>query len=210
MDTTCVFPPYCSFMEVLEILPFTGQHPTAPAARFPAAQARISWRSSSSYPFLDAKLFSDKSVSAMITTATISALPTAWVRLIPVKSGKISRGSPGWTACRRTTPYWFTWKTIVERTPAIIITIAIGNFGISFLDTIKITSAPIPIPKDNQFIFVIAWKMCSASSMNSPVPAGLPISFGICIIIIVTAIPLINPPITGVEIKSTILSACKR
>ena len=36
-DTAWVFPPYWSFMEVLEILPFTGQQPTAPEARLAAA-----------------------------------------------------------------------------------------------------------------------------------------------------------------------------
>lgn len=41
-DTACVFPSYCSFIDVLDILPFTGQHPTHAAAIFPIAQARIS------------------------------------------------------------------------------------------------------------------------------------------------------------------------
>ena len=49
--------------------------------------------------------------------------------------------------------------------------------------------------------------MCSASSMISPDPAELPISFGICMKIIVKEIPLMNPPITGVDIKFTIRSA---
>ena len=33
MDTTCVFPPYCSFIEVLDMLPLTGQQPTNAAAK---------------------------------------------------------------------------------------------------------------------------------------------------------------------------------
>ena len=37
--------------------------------------------------------------------------------------------------------------------------------------------------------------------------AELPISFGICMKIIVKEIPLMNPPITGVDIKFTIRSA---
>ena len=41
-DTAWVLPRYCTFMEERDTLPFTGQQPTAAAAIFPAAQARIS------------------------------------------------------------------------------------------------------------------------------------------------------------------------
>ena len=40
-----------------------------------------------------------------------------------------------------------------------------------------------------------------------PPAYGFPISFGICMKIIVKEIPLMNPPITGVDIKFTIRSA---
>ena len=46
IETACVFPPNCSFIEVLEILPFTGQLPVSAETIFPAAQAKISLLSS--------------------------------------------------------------------------------------------------------------------------------------------------------------------
>ena len=91
-----------------------------------------------------------------------------------------------------------------------MIMMAIGNLGIYFFARIRITSAPAPMANDSQFIYGREFQICFASSRNSPRPAGLPISFGTCIKMIVTAMPLIKPPMTGVEIKSTILSALRK
>ena len=91
-----------------------------------------------------------------------------------------------------------------------MITTAIGNFGITFLEIINIASAPIPNPTDTQFICNAVSYKCFNSSGSSPEPDLPPIIFGICIKIIVSAIPLINPPITGVEINVTSLPAFKK
>ena len=90
------------------------------------------------------------------------------------------------------------------------ITTAIGNFGITFLEIISIASAPTPNPTDTQLICSAVSYKCFNSSGSSPEPDLPPIIFGICIKIIVSAIPLIKPPITGVEINVTSLPAFKK
>ena len=82
--------------------------------------------------------------------------------------------------------------------------------GIIFPATRSNISAPAPSITDNQLISLPVCAICLISSGSSPDPAFPPNIFGICIKMIVSAIPLINPPITGVDIKSTILPAFKK
>ena len=157
-----------------------------------------------------AKLFSDNSVSDMITAAIIRLLPSACLRSIPAKWKCTSFGSPFSTASKSTTPCSSTRKHIVAATPAAMITIAAGNLGITFPATRSSSNAPTPSTTDSQLISLHVSAICLSSSGSSPDPAFPPRIFGICIRIIVSAIPLINPPITGVEMKSTILPAFKK
>ena len=83
-------------------------------------------------------------------------------------------------------------KPTVERTPRAIITIAMGNFGASFLNVRISTRAPSPMKRAKQLIFLAVSEdmLCQFQELSDP--AGLPISFGICIRMMVTAIPLIK------------------
>lgn len=67
---SCVLPSYCSLIAVRDTEPFIGQQPVKAAAIFPMENAKSSVLSSILYPFFCAKLFSARSVSAMMTTAT--------------------------------------------------------------------------------------------------------------------------------------------
>ena len=87
---------------------------------------------------------------------------------------------------------------------------AIGNFGTNFFARISRISAPTPMARDSTLICPSACPICFDSSRSSPLPAGLPISLGTCMRMMVTAMPLMNPPMTGVEMKSTILSARRK
>ena len=152
------------------------------------------------YPFFCAKLFSARSVSAMITTATDKLIVTTSSIGTNVRSGKLHRGSPGDTASNVLIPHSFIGKICVKTAPAAIITTAIGNFGIIFFAASKMTSEKIPKINDGRLICSAVFSICSRSSNNSPVPAVPPISFGTCIKMIVEQIPVMNPPITGAEI----------
>ena len=125
-------------------------------------------------------------------------------------SGKINLGSPGSTFASKVTPYLSTWNTIVAIIPNAIITTAIGNLGITFLEIIRIANAPTPNATDTQLICCAVSYKCFNNSGSSPEPDLPPMILGICIKIIVNAIPLINPPITGVEINVTSLPAFKK
>ena len=86
-------------------------------------------------------------------------------------------------------------------------TTAIGNFGANFLTTTIATKEDTPRITETMLIFSHALMIWRISSTNSPEPELLPKIFGICMRMIVTAIPLMKPPMTGVEIKSTIFPA---
>ena len=69
----------------------------------------------------------------------------------------------------------------------------------NFFATRIITTVPTPSIADNKLNDFISPAICVRSFIASPVPALPPNSFAVCIRIIVTPIPLINPPITGVD-----------
>ena len=148
-----------------------------------------------------------RSDSDMMTSATVRLVPSACVKSPAPRSGKESGASPGSTAESIFTPYSSIWQNAVRQAPAAITTIAMGKRGISFLEISRIASAPAPSPSDSQFIFCAALTISLISSNTSPVPAPDPKSFGTCISTIVKQIPLTKPPITGVEMNSTILPA---
>ena len=70
-----------------DTLPLTEQQPVRDAAILPVAHANISALSSSLYPFLNAKLFSARRVSAIITTATVILVPRHDTTSTDAKSG---------------------------------------------------------------------------------------------------------------------------
>ena len=88
---------------------------------------------------------------------------------------------------------------MVNNTPAAITTITIGNFGASFLATTITAREQIPSTTETGLICDAASIMETISSGSSPVPELPPSILGIYINMIVTAIPLIKPPITGVD-----------
>ena len=135
----------------------------------------------------------------MMTTATDRLIVTASFMGITVRSGKLHAGSPGSTAASVWIPQSRTGRTRVITAPAAISTTAIGNFGMNFLDSNRITSAETLSATDGRLMDAASFAICSASSRNSPVPAVPPISFGSCIKMIVVQIPVIKPPITGAE-----------
>ena len=93
-------------------------------------------------------------------------------------------------------------KEAIQYVPVIALLTGIWLLLFYFLKAPSIT--------DNQLISLPVCAICLISSGSSPDPAFPPNIFGICIKMIVSAIPLINPPITGVDIKSTILPAFKK
>ena len=103
-DITCVLPPNCSPIAVLDTLPLTGQHPINDAVIFPAAHASISLLSSSLYPLRNAKLFSASKVSAITTTATVILVPRHDITSTDAKSGSEGAGIPGSTEASSATP----------------------------------------------------------------------------------------------------------
>ena len=138
-----------------------------------------------------------------MTTATDRLVMIASFGAIAEKSGMLHSGMPGSTAASVCTPHSLTGRKRVISAPAAISATAIGNFGITFFDTRRIKSAVSPITREGRLIVFKVSAMCSASSKSSPTPAVPPISFGTCISMIVVQIPVINPPITGAEIKLT-------
>ena len=163
-------------------------------------KARISRLSSIRYPFFCAKLFSARSVSAIITTATERLIVITSTKGIVERCGTLQRGSPGSTADNVAIPHCCICVFLKRNAPAAIKTTAIGNLGITFFATNKMISAATPIPRDARFTSGSASHKCRSNSGNSPIPAEPPNNFGSCIKIIVVQIPVINPPITGAEI----------
>ena len=170
-------------------------------------KARSSRLSSILYPFFCAKLFSARSVSAMITTATDRLIVMASFIGITVRSGKCHTGSPGFTLLNVCTPHASSGRNFVISAPAAIRMTANGIFGHNFLVSKRMARDISPSTSDTRLISGSVCTMCSASSGNSPVPAVPPSSFGSCIRIMVVQIPVIKPPITGAEIKFTSLPA---
>ena len=70
----------------------------------------------------------------------------------------------------------------------------------NFFATRIITTVPTPSTAESRLNEPNSPAICITSCIASPVPALPPKSFAACIRIIVTPIPLINPPITGVDI----------
>ena len=58
-------------------------------------------------------------------------------------------GSPVPTESSNATPFASTWKYTVDTTPAAMIRIAIGNFGIHFLHILIISNVPSPNPRES-------------------------------------------------------------
>ena len=108
-------------------------------------------------------------------------------------------GSPGDTFERHTMPYLLTSTKYDTPAPIAMTHMAIGNLGMSRLDTRSTTSAETPTTRLVTFISHAVSAICFTSSRSSPVPAPAPYSFGICISIIVVHIPDIKPPMTGVD-----------
>ena len=138
-----------------------------------------------------------------MTTATDRLVMIASFGAIAEKSCMLHSGMPGSTAASVCTPHSLTGKNRVINAPAAINATAIGNLGINFFETRRMKSAVSPITSEGRLIAFTVSAMCSASSKSSPTPAVPPISLGTCIRIIVVQIPVINPPMTGAEIKLT-------
>ena len=137
----------------------------------------------------------------MMTTATGSVEPSACAGESRRRSGRRSGGSPGSTAASVATPRVGRSSATEQTAPSAIIAMAIGNFGNSRLPASRIPSAASPSASDSQWISPQAAMRCRVSSGSSPVPAVPPRSFGVCMRMMVQQMPLMNPPMTGVEMK---------
>ena len=67
-----------------------------------------------------------------------------------VKSGKVRAGSPRFTEASNCTPYVSICKKIVHKTARNITKIAIGNFGMNFLQSLMTSKVIIPNNKESQ------------------------------------------------------------
>lgn len=135
----------------------------------------------------------------MTTTATVRLVPAALPISRPETEGRDRAGKPGSTAASILTPIPCSPNASSRPTPAAIMATAMGNFGTSLWDRRRITRAPAPSITDRMLTCSKASQICKRSSRSSPEPEPLPRIFGICIRIMVKEIPVINPPITGVE-----------
>ena len=146
-------------------------------------------------------MFVASKVCAIITSAHVSPRTTISDVLSRsnVTSGIESLGNPASTCGRCFTPNLSICKNAVAIAPSTISTTDIGNFGIYFLQTRIITTVPNPRTADNTLKYFNWSVICRMSSISSPVPAAPPNSLGTCISIIVIPIPLMKPPMTGVD-----------
>ena len=135
----------------------------------------------------------------MITTATDRLIATASFNDTAVNDGTLHLGIPVSTASNVFTPHCSTGKNFVITAPAAINKTAIGNLGTTRLAIRRIANAIRPSTMDGTLIVDTVPAICSINSGNSPTPAVPPISFGICIKIIVVQIPVMNPPMTGAD-----------
>ena len=94
--------------------------------------------------------------------------------------------------------------------PAAITKMGMGNLGMNRVAARMITREHTPRRRETELISRAVSRICPRSSGASPASAFPPISLGICIRMISTPIPLINPPITGEEMKFTILPAFRK
>ena len=110
----------------------------------------------------------------MITTATDKLTVRISGSILPSTCGTMNDGSPVLTSDRHTIPYSSISIKLDITAPAAMTQIAIGNFGISRLDTRSITRAITPMTIDGTFASFTVAAICSISSNSSPVPDPAP------------------------------------